>query len=106
MSKSARDRATSEQMAKTAACLRGYKHSPESRANIRAAKLGDKNPMFGKEVSAATREKKRIASTGRKHTIEAKEKVRAARLGTKASAETRAKMCASHAARAGALWTA
>lgn len=41
--------------------------TPEARANGRAAKLGDKNPMFGRPVSAETREKRAEALRGSKN---------------------------------------
>ena len=110
MGEAARRNATPERMAAMARRLRGHKHTDESRANISAAKRGSNNPMYGKPVSEATREKKRAASTGHQHSAASKEKVRVARTGSKASPETRAKMRASRqaylASREQTLWTA
>lgn len=56
-----------ESRAKVSAALRGRKQSPEAIENMRQAKLGSKNPMFGKLVSVATRKKRSDSLRGEKN---------------------------------------
>ncbi len=78
MSESAKRRATPGQMSRVASHLRGFKHTTEVRANMSAAKSGEKNPMYGKAVSEETRAKRRAAQQGKTHSEETKAKMRAA----------------------------
>jgi group I intron endonuclease len=66
--------------------------------NVRTRAAGGYDP---KEVSEATRERLRVAGTGRPVSAETREKLRAMFKGRKMSAESRTKMSASAKARAG-----
>ena len=66
--------------------------SAESLKKASESKLGLKNPMYGKPLSAATKELLRSANKGKPKTEAHKEKLRQANLGKKASAEARLNM--------------
>lgn len=59
----------------------GRKQSVQAIANIRSAKLGVKNPMFGKTRSAETRRKVSLTLTGRPRSAEVRRKISAAKKG-------------------------
>lgn len=46
---------------------KGYHHTEEEKEKIRQAKLGNKNPMFGKRLSTETRAKMSKSRTGKLH---------------------------------------
>ena len=56
-----------ETRAKIGAAQLGRKRTPEAIENLRRAKLGIKNPMYGKPVSAETREKRATSLRGEKN---------------------------------------
>ena len=95
----------------------GWKHTQETRAQMSAANLGEKNPYFGHhhteeelaKISAAARgnqynlgkhhtaesiEKLRVANTGQKHTPETCKKISASKKGKSFSPEHCAKISA------------
>ena len=65
----------------------GHVTSPETRAKLRAGKLGPNNPNFGKHPGMGNKN-----CVGRKYTPETLAKMSAARTGKHQSAETRAKI--------------
>lgn len=71
----------------------GKKHTPETRAKMRIAKLG-KN--LGKKLSPEHRDKIRAAGIGRKFAAESRAKISAALTGIKRSTETREKLRVAH----------
>lgn len=86
---------------------RGRKRPPrttEHRRNISLAKLGEKNPNFGRRPSQITLERRRVTMSarpnpfaGKKHSEETKAHWSRIRTGRKASQETRARMRATAA---------
>ncbi len=60
-----------------------YKFSEEHRRKIGEAIKGKKHYNWGKHLPPETKEKLRIASTGRKHSLEAKKKMSIASMGNK-----------------------
>lgn len=56
--------------------VNGFKHSETSKEKMRKAKLGEKNPNFGKHKSEETKEKMRKSAIGKKMSEEAKIKMR------------------------------
>ncbi len=77
-------------------CL-GVKRTPEARAKMSAAKIGEKHPNYGKPLPDSTRKKIGKANSGRKHTEESKEKNRQAHIGRKHTPESLAKISAGSA---------
>jgi len=61
----------------------GYRHTPEVKEKIRAAKLGSRNPFFGRHHTPETREKMRTAKLGYHHTPEARRKAADSKVGPK-----------------------
>ena len=53
----------------------GYKHSKEALIKLSKAKLGEKNPNYGKKLSPAEKEKLRQACLGRTHNLEERIKI-------------------------------
>lgn len=75
---------------------KGYVPTPEHRAKQSAAKMGDKNPMRGKNFSEKHRKKLSIALKGNKNGVGGK-----SRLGQKLTSEHRAKLSKNHADHSG-----
>jgi DNA mismatch endonuclease (patch repair protein) len=59
---------------------KGYHHSPSSIEKMRAAKLGVKNPFYGKHWKESSKAKFRLSMVGFKHSEETKEKLRSIKL--------------------------
>ena len=72
---------------------KGFRHSPESRAKISLARLGNKSRL-GVHASVETRAKLSAARTGQKHTADTCAKMSAAFKGRKFTPEWRAKLSA------------
>lgn len=72
----------------------GKRHSPESIAKQRAAKLGKKHSLEAKAKMSASRSGGRSWRCGKPLDPQTRAKISAALMGRKASPETRAKMCA------------
>lgn len=81
---------TADQRDRISKSLSGRRLSDVARKNISLAKMGDKNPNYGKKPSDETLAKKRAVSLGRKISEETKAKLRASRLNI--SDETRMKL--------------
>lgn len=70
---------------------RGYHHTEETKAKLRAINLGNKHGL-GRIVSKETRAKMSKAQMGKHHSEEARAKISKAQMGRVASEETRVKM--------------
>ena len=68
--------------AETRAKIRATQSTPEYQAWMRAANLGDKNPMWGKHPSEETRAKLRITRARRIFSDETKAKISASKSGS------------------------
>ena len=79
------------QIGPTDAPFRGVKLSDEVKHQMSERMLGEKNPMYGKEVSAETRGKMSLAGKGRPKTEDHKKKIGLAQKGRKQSEEQLAK---------------
>lgn len=84
---------TAEARAKTSAALMRHVVSPETRAKMSAARMGNQNAL-GYKHSPEARAKNSAANRGRKKSPEHRAKMSAAHMGRKKSPETRAKMSA------------
>lgn len=84
---------------KSAASLRGYKHSEEARLKMRLSKIGFKHSEDSKARISRNlihSEERKILLRSYKHTKEALAKIKAASLGRKVSEETKANIRANH----------
>ena len=70
---------TPQSRMKLSLSLKGRKLSDDARRNIALAKMGDKNPNFGKSPSAETSAKKSAAQKGRKWSVETRAKISASK---------------------------
>lgn len=61
----------------------GYKMSDETKDKISISHLGDKNPMYGREVSLTTRKKLSEANSGKQRTELTRKKISDAKKGVK-----------------------
>lgn len=77
----------------------------EYREKCRERMVGEKNPMYGKEVSSETRAKISRAVKGRSHSEESKRKMSEAKKGYVMSAETKAKLSKANKGRKDSLET-
>lgn len=66
--------------------------SQETKAKLREQKLGNNNPMFGKNHTEEAKAKISKGNVGRRRSEEAKMKIRKARTGKRMSEETKAKL--------------
>ncbi len=71
-------------------------HTGETKARMSKAKVGEKNPNYGRTPSEETRAKLSKSNTGKKRSEETCTKIGRASKGRKPSPETRAKMSKSH----------
>jgi len=85
-------RYTNEARAKIGEAHKGEHLSVETRAKMRAAKIGKRNYNYGKHRSVETRAKIGAANTGRHPSTKAREKMSEAHKSEHLSVETRAKM--------------
>lgn len=76
--------------------MAGLVHSAETKAKISAAITGERNPRFGKTVSAETRALIAAANIGKTQSVETKGKNRASQLKRFENPEERAKLSEAH----------